>query len=86
LNPDIKETKPGGGGAVASWGPKQIEATIAHFIQSGARALAPIRDVGEGIKVATVGDPFGNVIGLIENRTFEPTRCRDRAAAAWRSW
>ena len=26
--------------------------------------------VGEGIKVARVADPFGNVIGLIENPHF----------------
>jgi len=27
----------------------------------------PVQDVGEDIKVATVADPFGNLIGLIEN-------------------
>jgi len=26
-----------------------------------------VRDVGEGIRVATVADPFGNLMGLIEN-------------------
>jgi hypothetical protein len=30
--------------------------------------------VGEGIKVATVTDPFGNPIGLIENPHFELPR------------
>ncbi len=29
-----------------------------------------MEDVGEGIRVATVGDPFGNVIGIIENPHF----------------
>jgi hypothetical protein len=33
--------------------------------------VTPIQDVGEGIKVATVADPFGNLIGLIENPHFE---------------
>jgi hypothetical protein len=30
-----------------------------------------VKDVGGDIRVATVTDPFGNVIGLIENPTFE---------------
>jgi len=29
-----------------------------------------MQDVGEGIKVATVKDPFGNVFGIIENPSF----------------
>jgi hypothetical protein len=29
-----------------------------------------VRDVGGDIKVATVVDPFGNVIGLIQNPHF----------------
>ena len=37
---------------------------------SGANVVAPVQDVGEGIKVATLGDPFGNLIGLIENPHF----------------
>jgi hypothetical protein len=32
--------------------------------------VAPAQEVGEGIKVATVSDPFGNLIGLIENPHF----------------
>jgi len=32
--------------------------------------IAPAQEVGEGIKVATVSDPFGNLIGLIENPHF----------------
>jgi hypothetical protein len=29
-----------------------------------------VQDVGGGIKVATVKDPFGNVLGIIENPHF----------------
>ena len=29
-----------------------------------------IQDVGEGIKAAAVADPFGNLIGLMENPHF----------------
>jgi hypothetical protein len=30
-----------------------------------------VLEVGGNIKVATVADPFGNMIGLIENPDFE---------------
>ncbi len=36
-----------------------------------AEAREPVRDVGGEIKVATVADPFGNVIGLIQNPHFK---------------
>jgi hypothetical protein len=36
-----------------------------------ARGHEPITDVGGEIKVATVTDPFGNLIGIIENPHFK---------------
>ena len=39
-------------------------------MNTGATLVTPAEDVGEGIKVATVADPFGNLIGLIENPHF----------------
>jgi hypothetical protein len=42
-----------------------------HFVASGATVVIAAKDVGEGIKVATVADPFGNLIGLIENPHFQ---------------
>jgi hypothetical protein len=30
-----------------------------------------VQDGGEGIKVATVKDPFGNALGIIENPHFD---------------
>jgi hypothetical protein len=30
-----------------------------------------VQDVGGGIRVATVKDPFGNVLGIIENPHFQ---------------
>jgi hypothetical protein len=35
--------------------------------------VAPIQDVGGDIRVATVADPFGNLIGLIYNPHFAPS-------------
>ena len=30
-----------------------------------------VQEVGEGIKVAKIADPFGNIIGLLENPHFQ---------------
>ena len=35
-----------------------------------------VRDVGEGIRVATVRDPFGNAFGIIENPRFSLANVR----------
>lgn len=47
-----------------------------HLLSLGAVELEPVTDVGEGIKVAAVQDPFGNRIGIIENPTFKPSEVR----------
>lgn len=70
LDPDTTSTKPGPGGTVAYWGVANAEAALQHFTRSGATLRSPVRDVGEGIRVATVADPFGNLLGLIENPHF----------------
>jgi len=41
------------------------------LVASGARPRDPVKEVGGDIKVATVTDPFGNVIGLIQNPHFK---------------
>ena len=50
-------------------GVDNIEAAHAYMLAHGALPHEAIQDVGEGIKVA-VTDPFGNVVGLIENPHF----------------
>jgi len=74
LDPDPQGTPPGPGGTVAYWRVAQIDAAIAQFVAAGATLTRPAQDVGEGIRVASVSDPFGNVIGLIENPQFELPR------------
>ncbi|MGV8990063.1 MAG: VOC family protein [Thiobacillus sp.] len=44
---------------------------FARLIELGASELEPVAEVGEGIKVAAVQDPFGNRLGLIENPLFD---------------
>jgi predicted enzyme related to lactoylglutathione lyase len=59
-----------GENVVAYWGVPDIDLALRHMLANGATAHEPITDVGEGIKVAAVVDPFGNVIGLIQNPHF----------------
>jgi predicted enzyme related to lactoylglutathione lyase len=74
LDPEPAEGTPGSGG-VAYWRVDDIDAAFKHFIDSGATAVVPVQDVGGDIKVATVADPFGNRIGLLQNPHFElPTQ------------
>jgi predicted enzyme related to lactoylglutathione lyase len=74
LDPDPSGGRTGPGGSVAYWRVAAIDEAVTHFVSSGAAVVAPAHDVGDGIKVATVSDPFGNLIGLIENPHFEVAR------------
>lgn len=58
------------GSTVTYWGVSDIEASVQRLLDLGATAHTDSQDVGDGIKVATVRDPFGNVVGLIENPHF----------------
>jgi predicted enzyme related to lactoylglutathione lyase len=69
LHPD-KQAGPGG--TVAYWGTRDIGGEVARLKGIGATEVDPIQDVGEGIKVATLADPFGNLFGVIENPHFDP--------------
>jgi predicted enzyme related to lactoylglutathione lyase len=64
---------PGGGpqgmtSPVAFWHVPDIEAKLAEVIAAGATLKEPVRDVGGGRLVATVTDPDGNVLGLLQDR------------------
>jgi len=70
LDPDVSDTKPGPGGTVTYWGVTDIAAALAELAAQHVLVVAPTQEVGEGIKVAQISDPFGNVVGLIENPGF----------------
>ncbi|NRR31066.1 VOC family protein [Oxalobacteraceae bacterium] len=72
----IPDGEPGVSGSRAYWGVENIEQDLARVVALGATITHPIQDVGEGIKVAEVSDPFGNMLGLIENPVFDPTAVR----------
>jgi predicted enzyme related to lactoylglutathione lyase len=70
LDPDT-DTPPGPGGATAYWGVADLDAVLAQVTGRGGVVVTPAQDVGGGIRVATLADPAGNVIGLIENPHFQ---------------
>ena len=52
---------------VAYWHVSDIEAKLAEVTAAGATLRDPARDVGGGRLVATVTDPDGNVLGLLQD-------------------
>jgi len=66
----IPEGTPSPGGTVAYWGVPNAADALKRLEALGATIREPLQDVGEGIKVAAVADPFGNTFGLIENPHF----------------
>lgn len=73
LDPDTSAAKPGAGGPVSYWGVEDADQAWERLMKLGVEPASPVRDVGGGIRVATVKDPFGNVFGLIENPHFPNT-------------
>ena len=72
----IPDANPGQQGAQIHWGVPDIEAALSRLWDMGAKVHAAATDVGGGIKVASVLDPFGNVFALIENPQFDARAVR----------
>jgi catechol 2,3-dioxygenase-like lactoylglutathione lyase family enzyme len=62
---------PGVHGPQPLWGVSSAADAMGRLLAAGATELQPVTDVGEGIKVAAVQDPFGNRLGIIENPYFK---------------
>ncbi len=58
------------------WGVANAEIAYQKLLELGATALEVVTDVGDGIRVAAVLDPFGNRFGIIENPHFRPQAIR----------
>ncbi len=56
---------------ITYWGVNDIEAEFKRFITAGATEHEKPQEVGGGIWVASMRDPWGNVIGLIVNPHFK---------------
>jgi predicted enzyme related to lactoylglutathione lyase len=59
------------GNVITYWGVADIDAAYGRIIALGAVEHQVIQDVGGGIRVAAVVDPFGNIVGLIDNPHFK---------------
>jgi predicted enzyme related to lactoylglutathione lyase len=66
LDPDMAGVT-GAGGVTAFWFVSDCEAAFKRLLELGASEHSGVQEVGGGIRVvASVMDPFGNVIGVIE--------------------
>jgi predicted enzyme related to lactoylglutathione lyase len=67
----IPDGEPGAAGVQVFWGVSDAAAELARLTDLGALVHEPLKDVGGGIKVASVRDPFGNLFSIIENPRFK---------------
>jgi len=63
-------------GSTAYWGVSNADDALRRLLDAGAIPAEPVSDVGEGIRVAAVLDPFGNRLGIIENPHFDPSTAK----------
>lgn len=69
LDPDMSGVTRGNH-HVAYWGVENAESAVERLAELNVEAHESLTEVGQGIKVATFKDPFGNIFGLIENPHF----------------
>ncbi len=72
----IPDETPHADGCEALWGVADADASYAQLLAIGATPLVPVKDVGGGIRVADVLDPFGNRFSIIENPHFDAKAAR----------
>jgi predicted enzyme related to lactoylglutathione lyase len=71
LTPAPKASAKRDAAGVAYWGVDDIKAAYQRLLDLGATSVSDVQDVGGGILVAEVRDPFGNVLGIIYNPHFK---------------
>jgi predicted enzyme related to lactoylglutathione lyase len=74
ITPDDNAQRERPEAGIAYWGVADGAASYARLISKGATPFEPLQDVGEGIRIGSVRDPFGNILGVIENPAFTLTR------------
>lgn len=70
LDPNMSGVKKGNN-VEAYWGVPNAKDECKRLLELGAQEHTGVQDVGGGILVATVLDPFGNVFGMVENPHFK---------------
>ena len=72
----VPDGQPGIDGAQPLWGGGDAHIAMQRLLSLGGIELEPVTDVGGGILVAAVQDPFGNRFSIIENPHFNPADVR----------
>ncbi len=54
---------------IAYWGVTNADGAWARLIELGATAFEAVED--HGVRIGAVRDPFGNILGVIENPAFK---------------
>ncbi|MBL1084126.1 VOC family protein [Streptomyces actinomycinicus] len=57
-------------GAVIYWHVDDVRSALDRLVSLGATAHEPVREFGEGFVGASVVDPFGNILGIMQNRHY----------------
>ena len=70
LQPEENETPEKGDSVFTYWGVENVDEAYQRLIELGAESHESPEEVGGGIIVATVKDPWNNIIGLIYNPHF----------------
>ena len=70
LQPEENANSSRGENIETYWGVADIDAVFAQLLASGATAHEEPTEVGDGIRVATAKDPWGNLVGIIYNPHF----------------
>jgi len=70
LLPQMEDRRAGAGGVIAYWGVNDAHAAVEKLLAIGATSLDAVQDVGDGILIGSVRDPFGNALGIIQNSHF----------------
>ena len=71
LQPEENPTKDKVATVITYWGVEDIQAEYDRIVGLGATPSTPPMSVGDPLMVATVRDPWGNLIGLIYNPLFK---------------
>lgn len=71
ITPDEKVASKRAEAGIAYWGVDDARATYKKLLDAGATPFEDVQDVGDGILIGSVHDPFGNLLGVIQNPHFK---------------
>jgi len=71
ITPDENAHAKRAASGIGYWGVDDAHAAYKRLIDLGATPNEPVTDVGDGILIGSVHDPFGNVLGVIQNPHFK---------------